>query len=64
MTYEELKKKSKELGAEIINDCIVFRCFCFYADGMIDIYRSDDGYELFSTNRTYEQMLMLMEALR
>ncbi|MBQ0113393.1 MAG: hypothetical protein KBT03_09710 [Bacteroidales bacterium] len=65
MQWEELKKKAKELGAEIINGYIVFRCFCFYADGTIDIYKnSDDGWELFIENRTYEQILMIMEALR
>lgn len=58
MTWEELKERAKELGAEVYADLIVFDGFWFWSNGTIEY-----GEETLSIKRTPEQMLMLMEAL-
>ena len=73
MTWEELKEKAKEMGAEIIKgivadltyEVIVFNHFRFYRDGEItypDFLPLEDRHFV-SKNRTPEQMLMIMRGL-
>lgn len=60
MTWEELKQKAKEIGANAIySDLIVLDAKCFWVDGDIDW--NDDT---FATNRTPDQMWQIMEALK
>lgn len=67
MTWEELCKKAKEMAYFycLINEhCIEFeRRFVFFKDGEVCI----DGYNddcIVATDRTYEQMYQIMEALK
>lgn len=59
MTWNELRDKAKELGADTYKDLIVFDGCWFWSSGRIDY-----GEEILSIKRTPEQMLMIMEALK
>jgi hypothetical protein len=66
MTWEEFCEKAKEMGyREVYDDgCCFLRTnegdLFFCKDGTIDC----GGWEILEDNRTYEQMLAIMEALR
>lgn len=77
MQWEELKEKAKKMGATIVIrtfadgtiEKIVFNNVAFYSDGGVcGIYERVDGStycgSAFTQDRTPEQMLMIMEALR
>lgn len=72
MQWDELKEKAKELGAEerdYLNNTkyLVFKDFYFTQDGNVYIGITDKDAcrtEKVSTDRNYEQMLMIMEALK
>lgn len=60
MTWEELKEKAKELGANAVyKDLIVFDAKCFWVDGDIDWNDAT-----IAKDRTPEQMYKIMEALQ
>lgn len=68
MTWEELKEKAKELGyANNALNCIWKDFIEFYKDGTVNcVYEEKRCTSVitFSENRNYEQMLMIMEALK
>lgn len=61
MTWEELCEKAKEMGAKVYGDLIVLDGKFFWSYGVIEPCNDD---VVFATDRTYEQMLSIMEALR
>lgn len=61
MTFEELRKKAKEMGAEVFKDLIVLDGKFFWSYGVVELCDDD---VVFAKGRTPEQMLMIMEALR
>lgn len=74
ITWDELKEKAKELGAEVLTgsvldrtwEVILYKNFRFYRDGVITFPETlplDERYCV-ADERTYEQMLMIMEALK
>lgn len=69
MTWEELRKKAKEMGANWSKDSIYFGKLEFDEDGGIylDPNYLDDEVDVnfcISSDRTPEQMYQIMEALR
>lgn len=69
MTWEELVEKAKELGAEVFDGgSIYFSHLEFYEDGRICCDPSCGDIEelavCISSDRTPEQLLMIMEALK
>ena len=61
MTWEELCKKSKEIGAKVYKDLIVFDGYCFWSNGIIEPLHDD---VVFARDRTPDQMWAIMEALK
>lgn len=61
MTWEELCEKAKEMGAfvEIFGEFFCMGDVFFWKNGEVNILGS-----VIAENRTYEQMLAIMEALR
>ena len=58
MTWEELKEKAIEMGAEVYEDFIIFQGLYFDKNG--DILMRSEGI---TSDRTPEQMLMIMRGL-
>lgn len=73
MTWDELKEKAKEMGAEIIKgivadltyEVIVFEDFRFYRDGQITYpdFLPPEERHFVSKNRTPSQMFAMMKVL-
>ena len=72
MTWEELCKKAKEMGAVIVNrtfkdkykEKIIFRDVVFYRQGTVHYLSGDTICEAFTQDRTPKQMYQIMKALR
>ena len=68
MTWEELKEEAKKLGYSDYDhpylSAIEKDEFVFYKGGWIYFEKKDGNEVLFSSGRTYDQMLSIMEALR
>lgn len=74
MTWDELKEKAQELGAEILiggvlgknYEVILYKNFRFYRDGVITFPESLPLTERYcvADDRTYTQMFMIMDALK
>lgn len=74
MTWEELKKKAKEMGYNVTIkypydkecECITNGEYGFYYDGVIECDCSDENDycgQPFAYGRTFTQMLMIMRGL-
>ena len=71
MTWEELKIKAIEMGAEVrepvfknrAKEKIIFRNLVFWGDGLVGPIYNDVYGESFTQDRTPEQMLMIMRGL-
>ena len=61
MTWEELCKKAKEMGAKVYEDLIVFDRKFFWSYGVVE--PCDDDV-VFARDRTPDQMWAIMEALK
>ena len=61
MTLEELCKKAKEMGAKVYKDLIEFDGLMFWSFGVVEPIHDDVVLE---RDRTPEQMLAIMEALK
>lgn len=61
MTWEELRKKAKEMGAKVYKDLIVLDEKLFWYFGVIEPIHGD---VVFAKDRTPEQMYQIMEALK
>lgn len=62
MTWDELKEKAKELGADVKSFTIFYKNLCFDCLGVVRTIGIEDI--VLENKRTYEQMLMIMEALK
>jgi hypothetical protein len=63
MTWDELKKKAREMGATFPNDYeLVFNGVVFSCTGCVSIYCFN--HPVIVRERTPEQMLAIMEALK
>ena len=63
MTWEELCKKAELLGAFVSKGWIDFGKITFWNDGSLEVYFDFAVMEI-AKDRTYEQMLKIMEGLR
>lgn len=61
MTWEELRKKAKEMGAEVCTDLIVLDEMFFWSFGVVEPLYGDT---VFAKDRTPEQMYQIMVALK
>lgn len=61
MTWKELCKKAKEMGAKVYKDLILFNEMCFWSNGIIEPIWDD---AVFARDRTPDQMWAIMEALK
>lgn len=63
MTWKELCEKAEKIGADVSEDWIEFGKITFWNDGGLEVYFEDDVMGI-AKDRTPEQMLAIMEALK
>lgn len=66
MTWEELKQKAKELGAEVYSDVIYYSNLVFWVFGEVEtqVKTFSEENKTIAKDRTPEQMWQIMEALK
>lgn len=63
MTWKELEERADKIGAVVGWEWIEFGKITFWNDGGLEVYFEDDVIGI-AKDRTPEQMLAIMEALR